>query len=756
MNTGYNTAVKLLLSAFAVIMHLYSISSVGQERLAVLIANQNYQYQQNLVTPINEIDSIASILQGFGFHNLVFHDANYDDFKLIFDSVESQIHDSQLFYFHYAGHGVQVEGQNYFVPTDAYPNSEAQLKRQSFPMENIFAILREKSYRNSGDFYSIICLDACRNNPFLMDNFYLRPGLAEYNTNLQNTAVIFSTAAGKTAPDGIEDFSPFAGVWINRLKTNDNSILDICSMLAGDMAKLGIPKDRYPFINFSGLSDVFLGKRVVNATGNPNLSKLINSLFQGALLDKEFGRFELSLEKLALADSIVKLYPDISISEKMAFHLEFSKAECLMNLGSYESSIELLESLWDAITRQNSSGQINEGQLKSVYYLLYHELTLTQTKPALLNDVRIWYLDYCRLNDLHLEQINTLDKIAGDFERKRNSSLTMLDSAITYYEKAVDLFNKQPLSRQLVIEAGHVLSNYGNALKLKKDVNTSLKYLQKAQDLNHLYDLTRLSTIADLIDYYAFHNYSIDSVKKYVSLARVMSNLASVNESDTLVDVNLDYDFISELESINYEAHVLSGNQYNIRDAYKQLCNVAASNTVPKIELEINEKRYCQSCKVETLSLKIEVNRRFAPVLYFDNNDNGRLDSSDKVLSIKLRYENQLTAYKVSELTEISPDQVQLNMYLEEKKIRPQRTVVMNNEFTNYRDMTQSNPILGSDVVVSESGRLEMGYDISLPINALDFDGTIPNYYLGLMDPLTENIFVYPLEDGINYIHPLD
>ena len=106
--------------------------------------------------------------------------------------------------FFYAGHGVQVRGNNYLVPVDASPTTEADVVQ----LFDISLVLREVERARAR--LNVFVLDACRDNPF--GGIGMRStsnGLAEMRAP-DNTLISFATQPGNVALDGKDGDSPFS------------------------------------------------------------------------------------------------------------------------------------------------------------------------------------------------------------------------------------------------------------------------------------------------------------------------------------------------------------------------------------------------------------------------------------------------------------------------------------------------------------------------------------------------------------------
>ena len=109
---------------------------------------------------------------------------------------------------YYAGHGVQLAGENYLVPVDARISTPADLANNSVRLVDVMATLETIPSR-----MRIVLLDACRNNPF--------PGVNDAGRGLaivdapNGSIVGYSTAPGTEALDGADGHSPYTQAFLN-------------------------------------------------------------------------------------------------------------------------------------------------------------------------------------------------------------------------------------------------------------------------------------------------------------------------------------------------------------------------------------------------------------------------------------------------------------------------------------------------------------------------------------------------------------
>ena len=185
----------------------HSVGAVAQERFALVIGNSQYKGVTPLPNPARDAKAVGALLQEAGFEVTSAFDLDKTGMSRAIRAFTARMADKPektvtLIYF--AGHGVQVEGENYLIPVDAAIARESDLPLESMrvgDMMNMLDNVRSKT--------RIVFLDACRNNPFADIAKTAPRGLALVNAPA-GTLVAYSTSPGTTADDGTGNNSPFA------------------------------------------------------------------------------------------------------------------------------------------------------------------------------------------------------------------------------------------------------------------------------------------------------------------------------------------------------------------------------------------------------------------------------------------------------------------------------------------------------------------------------------------------------------------
>lgn len=182
-----------------------------EQRVALVIGNSNYQNAPQLANPDNDAESMAKFLNSAGFEVVAATDLTQNDMLRVVQDFSAKVSargPNTVAMVYYAGHGVQLAGENYLVPVDAKVSSQTELVNNSVRLVDVMSTLETIPSR-----MRIVILDACRNNPFPNVNDAGR-GLAIVDAP-NGSIVGYSTAPGAEAQDGTGGHSPYTQAFLN-------------------------------------------------------------------------------------------------------------------------------------------------------------------------------------------------------------------------------------------------------------------------------------------------------------------------------------------------------------------------------------------------------------------------------------------------------------------------------------------------------------------------------------------------------------
>ena len=188
-----------------------SSTPAPEQRVALVIGNSNYLNAPKLANPGNDAQSMAELLNSAGFEVMAATDLTQSDMVRALQDFSDKVAargPNTVAMVYYAGHGVQLAGENYLVPVDAKITTPADLTGNSVRLVDIMGTLENVPSR-----MRIVVLDACRNNPFPTVNEATR-GLAIVDAP-NGSIVGYSTAPGMEAQDGKNGHSPYTNAFLN-------------------------------------------------------------------------------------------------------------------------------------------------------------------------------------------------------------------------------------------------------------------------------------------------------------------------------------------------------------------------------------------------------------------------------------------------------------------------------------------------------------------------------------------------------------
>ena len=166
-----------------------------QRRTALIIGNANYE-SAPLKNPVNDARDVADTLKNLGFSVTLKTDANQRSMERAIRDFGNDLRGGGVGLFYFAGHGVQVRGNNYLVPISADIESEGDVKYETVDAGLVLAKMED-----AANGLNIIILDACRNNPFSRSFRSAERGLARMDAPT-GSILAYSTAPGSVAADG--------------------------------------------------------------------------------------------------------------------------------------------------------------------------------------------------------------------------------------------------------------------------------------------------------------------------------------------------------------------------------------------------------------------------------------------------------------------------------------------------------------------------------------------------------------------------
>ena len=167
------------------------------ERVALVIGNSHYPLVGELKNPGNDAKDMAEALRKLNFNVTLKLNADQEEMEIAIEEFGERITEESVALFYYAGHGVQMGGQNYLIPIQSRIKKAKDVRYKAVDLNMLVDAM---FYAENGK--NIIILDACRNNPFPKEKSR-KASLGLARTEVPSGSLIaYATGPGSVAIDG--------------------------------------------------------------------------------------------------------------------------------------------------------------------------------------------------------------------------------------------------------------------------------------------------------------------------------------------------------------------------------------------------------------------------------------------------------------------------------------------------------------------------------------------------------------------------
>src|SRR5215469_3975407 len=230
---------KLIAVAFALIplVFVFAPSAArAEKRVALVVGNAGYQVGA-LATPANDAGLVAQTLQAAGFDVVGARDLDQDSLRRAFRDFLGKATGAgpdTVAFIYVSGYGVQLEGENYFVPVDAKIARDADVAAEAIRLSDYIRPLAALKLKAG-----IVVLDAARANPFAKSGPPLAGGLALVEPE-PGVLIAFNAAPGTVAPEGQGPYGPYAQALAEMMREGGlplAGVFDRARLRVNDMTK---------------------------------------------------------------------------------------------------------------------------------------------------------------------------------------------------------------------------------------------------------------------------------------------------------------------------------------------------------------------------------------------------------------------------------------------------------------------------------------------------------------------------------------
>jgi Caspase domain len=197
---------------------LFGQPAFAEKRVALVMGNSAYQNASRLTNPVNDSDAISATFKAAGFDVVELrHDLKVSEMRRALREFSDSVLAADVAIIYFAGHGIEIDGNNYVIPVDAVLERDIDAFDEAIPLDRLLAVIE------SAKQLRLVILDACRDNPFnktmqrTNSSRAVSRGLARVEPVSVNTLVAFAAKAGSIASDGDGKNSPFTAALVKYL-----------------------------------------------------------------------------------------------------------------------------------------------------------------------------------------------------------------------------------------------------------------------------------------------------------------------------------------------------------------------------------------------------------------------------------------------------------------------------------------------------------------------------------------------------------
>jgi uncharacterized protein len=274
----------LWIRAIVVIAALLGAAAAHAEgRVALVIGNGAYRHVDALPNPPNDAADMAAALERLGFSVTLVANADFESLRKALIEFNGRARTAEMATLFYAGHGIEIGGENWLIPVDAELKSDLDVEQEAISLRAVMQAVASASR------LGVIILDACRNNPFAA-----RMGRTQRTRAVErgfarvepagNVLVAYAAKDGTTATDGSGRNSPFTAALLRHVETPGLEINFLFRRVRDDVMA-ATNREQQPFVYGSLSRETVYLKAAASTSAQPPSAGGADALIWPAIKD---------------------------------------------------------------------------------------------------------------------------------------------------------------------------------------------------------------------------------------------------------------------------------------------------------------------------------------------------------------------------------------------------------------------------------------------------------------------------------------
>ncbi|KZM39333.1 hypothetical protein OA92_20815 [Marinomonas sp. SBI22] len=197
---------------------------MNRKMIALVVGNGNYPSDgAKLPNAVNDANDISQSLEDLGFTVIKLTDCSNEDLDRAMSSFKDGLNSNDVGLFYFAGHGMQIDGENYITCIDTTFTDEPAAKWSSYPLNRLIDTMDTCSNKTN-----LVILDSCRDNPYERSwSRSLASGSLAPMFAPKGTLIAYSTSPGETASDGLGNNGAYTESLLKHINKPDIAIEDV-------------------------------------------------------------------------------------------------------------------------------------------------------------------------------------------------------------------------------------------------------------------------------------------------------------------------------------------------------------------------------------------------------------------------------------------------------------------------------------------------------------------------------------------------